>query len=143
MRTTKRIVAPGPKWCTILQLKATLIWKSGAATRFVWTILWGLLAFLPTVRTICELNTCETVHFYNTTTQHDTHAVVSVPLGHGVPQRKLKHIMGKQRSTTVGGTIGLAGGKPTASANASTSKSTSSTTEVADDEARVFTASYT
>lgn len=79
----------------------------------------------------------------STTTQHDTHSAVSVSLGYGVPRRKLKHIMGKQRSTTVGGTIGLGGGKPTASANASTSKSTSSTTEVADDEVRVFTASYT
>jgi len=77
------------------------------------------------------------------TTRHDTHSAVSVLLGYGVPQHKLKQIMGKQRSTTVGGTIGLAGGKPTASANTLTSKATSSMTEVVDDEVHVFTASYT
>ena len=51
-----------------------------------------------------------------------------------MPKRKLKRVMGKQHSTTVGGTLGVAGGKPAASFNATIGRSTSSTTEFADDE---------
>jgi len=46
----------------------------------------------------------------------------------------VKRIIGEQRSTIFGALVGLAGGKPTASANATVGKKASSVTEVADDE---------
>jgi len=42
--------------------------------------------------------------------------------------------MGKQHSSSFGSTLGVAGGNPMASVNATMGKSTSSTTEVTDDE---------
>ena len=72
--------------------------------------------------------------FISTTAPYDTYSLTSVPRGYSVPKRKVKRIMDTQRSTTIGGTLGVAGGKPTASVHATTGRSTSSTTEVADDE---------
>ena len=45
--------------------------------------------------------------------------------------------MGEQHSTSFGATFGVIGGKPTASVNSMTGKSTSSTAEVADDEVEI------
>jgi len=75
------------------------------------------------------------------TTACDTYSVTSLPLGYSEPQRKMKCIVGKQHTSAVGAILGLAGGKPTASVNATTGRSTSSMAEVADDEV-CFAASH-
>ncbi len=60
--------------------------------------------------------------------------MTSISLGYGEPQQKLKRTVGEQRSKVSGTTVGVAGGKPTASVHATIGKVTSSATEVADDE---------
>jgi hypothetical protein len=61
-------------------------------------------------------------------------SIASLPLGYSEPRYKLKLITGTQRSKTLSGTVGLAGGKPTAVVTPMAGKLTSSTTEVADEE---------
>ena len=65
---------------------------------------------------------------------HSTHFMASVPLGHSEPKTKLKLITGAQHSTALSGKVGLAGGKPTIIISPTATKSTSTTTEVADEE---------
>ena len=60
--------------------------------------------------------------------------MASIPLGHSEPKTKLKLITGAQHSMSLSGKVGLAGGKPTITISPTASKSTSTTTELADDE---------
>jgi hypothetical protein len=87
--------------------------------------------FLPIATTTCEPNICTTMFI---STSHDTNSATSIPLGHSAPQQKVKRTVGEQHSTSFGGTFGMSGGNPAALLTSATGESTSSATEVADDE---------